>query len=104
MVDFTVPEQAGLLMGTWTIAHQSAEAIGNAVGGVLIDGVFALSHSHLAAFGVVFGLEVIAALTALALLSRISVAAFKARSCVKLEGSGPPRVVSDWATAMDGEG
>ncbi|HIP97167.1 MAG TPA: MFS transporter, partial [Anaerolineae bacterium] len=104
MVDFTVPEQAGLLMGTWTIAHQLAEAIGNAVGGVLIDGVLALSSSHLAAFGVVFGLEVVAALAALALLSRISVAAFKARSSLKLEGSGPPRVVSDWAPAMDGEG
>jgi hypothetical protein len=50
--------------------------VGNIMGGVVIDTVLALSNSHLAAFGTVFGLEVVAALAALALLSRISVAAF----------------------------
>jgi BCD family chlorophyll transporter-like MFS transporter len=76
MVDFTTPEQAGLLMGIWTVAHQLAEVVGNVMGGVLIDGVFALSGSYLAAFGTVFGLEIAAAMVALALLSRISVSAF----------------------------
>jgi len=76
MVDFTTPELAGLLMGTWTIAHQLAEVVGNTLGGVLVDGVFALSGSYLAAFGTVFGLEIVAAMVGLALLSRISVAAF----------------------------
>ena len=76
MVDFTMPEQAGLLMGAWTIAHQLAEVVGNIMGGVVIDTVLALSNSHLAAFSTVFGLEVVAAFAALALLSRISVSAF----------------------------
>ncbi len=76
MVDFTTPERAGLLMGAWTIAHQLAEVVGNLLGGVLVDGVFALSGSYLAAFGTVFGLEIIAALAGLGLLSRINVSAF----------------------------
>lgn len=76
MVDFTRPEQAGLLMGAWTLAHQLAEVVGNIMGGAVIDTVFAFSGSYLAAFGTVFGLEVLAAFTALSLLSRISVATF----------------------------
>ncbi len=76
MVDFTMPEQAGLLMGAWTVAHQLAEVVGNIMGGVVIDTVFAVSNSYLAAFSTVFGLEVVAAIAALTLLSRLSVAAF----------------------------
>jgi BCD family chlorophyll transporter-like MFS transporter len=76
MIDFTTPERAGLLMGAWTIAHQLAEVVGNVMGGVFVDGVFALSGSYLAAFGTVFGLEIIAAMIGLVLLSRISVTAF----------------------------
>jgi BCD family chlorophyll transporter-like MFS transporter len=75
MVDFTTPELAGLLMGAWTIAHQLAEVVGNLLGGVLVDRVFALSGSHLAAFGTVFGLEIVSAMVGLALLSRIRVSA-----------------------------
>jgi len=78
MVDFTTPEKAGLLMGAWTIAHQLAEVIGNLMGGVVIDSVFRLSGSYLTAFGTVFGLEIVASVVALALLSRISVADFRA--------------------------
>jgi BCD family chlorophyll transporter-like MFS transporter len=77
MVDFTTPEQAGLLMGAWTIAHQLAEFAGNFLGGVVVDGVFAWSDSYLMAFGMVFGLEIVAALVGLALLRRISVSAFR---------------------------
>lgn len=76
MVDFTTPEQAGLLMGAWTVAHQLAEVVGNVMGGVMVDGVFAISGSYLAAFGTVFVFEIIAALTGLALLSRIDTSTF----------------------------
>jgi BCD family chlorophyll transporter-like MFS transporter len=76
MVDFTTPENAGLLMGAWTIAHQLAEVVGNILGGVLIDGAFALSGNYLIAFGAVFGVEIIAAALGLALLSRISLSVF----------------------------
>jgi BCD family chlorophyll transporter-like MFS transporter len=72
MVDFTTPEQAGLLMGAWTIAHQLAEVLGNLLGGVLVDVVFATSGSYLAAFSTVFGLEIAVALVGLALLPRIN--------------------------------
>lgn len=74
MVDFTSPEQAGLLMGAWTIAHQLAEVLGNILGGVLVDVVFSASGSYLAAFGTVFGLEIVAALLGLALLPRVRLA------------------------------
>jgi BCD family chlorophyll transporter-like MFS transporter len=77
MVDFTTPERAGLLMGTWTVAHQLAEAVGNMLGGVVLDGTYALSQSYVAAFGAVFALEVIAALTGLLLLRAINVRHFR---------------------------
>jgi BCD family chlorophyll transporter-like MFS transporter len=77
MVDFTTAESAGLLMGAWTIAHQLAEVVGNLLGGVLVDSVYVVSGSYLAAFGTVFGLEIVAALVGLALLTRISLSAFK---------------------------
>jgi BCD family chlorophyll transporter-like MFS transporter len=87
MVDFTTAELAGLLMGVWTIAHQLAEVIGNTLGGVLVDGVFALSDSYLAAFSTVFGLEIVAAMVALTLLSRISVSAFLGKESPGIEKS-----------------
>lgn len=78
MVDFTSPEKAGLLMGVWTIGVQMAEVTGSVVGGIVIDAVHRFSGSYLAAFGTVFGLEIIASVVALVLLSRISVVAFRA--------------------------
>ena len=78
MVDFTTAESAGLLMGGWTIAHQLAEVAGNLLGGIMVDSVLLLTGSYLAAFGTVFGLEIVAAIVGLALLSRISISAFKA--------------------------
>jgi len=86
MVDLTTPERAGLLMGTWTIAHQLAEVVGNLLGGLVIDGIFAFSGSYLAAFGTLFGLEIAAALAGLALLSRINVSAFLASRVLETEG------------------
>jgi len=85
MVDFTTPELAGLLMGAWTIAHQLAEVAGNTLGGVLVDAVFALSGSYLAAFGTVFSLEIVAAGVGLALLSSINVSAFLAAKACAVE-------------------
>jgi BCD family chlorophyll transporter-like MFS transporter len=76
MIDFTTPELAGTMVGTWTIAHQLAEVIGNVMGGVLVDSVFAISQSYLTAFGTVFTLEIVAALAGLALLPRINPAEF----------------------------
>ena len=90
MVDFTTPEQAGLLMGAWTIAHQLAEVVGNFLGGVLVDGVLALSGSYFAAFGTVFGLEIIAAIVALVLLSRISVTTFISTELHEVEKAYTP--------------
>lgn len=72
MIDFTTREQAGLLMGMWTIAHQLAEVLGNLLGGVLVDGVFSATGSYLAAFGTVFALEISVAVMALTLLPRVS--------------------------------
>ena len=90
MVDFTTPEQAGLLMGAWTIAHQLAEVVGNFLGGVLVDGVLALSGSYFAAFGAVFGLEIVAAIVGLVLLSRINVTTFVSTELHEVEKGYAP--------------
>jgi BCD family chlorophyll transporter-like MFS transporter len=82
MVDFTTPERAGLLMGAWTVAHQLAEAVGNVLGGLVLDGTYALSQSYVVAFGAVFALEVVAALTGLLLLRAIDVRHFQRRLSV----------------------
>ncbi len=71
MVDFTTPERAGLLMGTWTIAHQMAQVVGTLMGGILVDTVLAASGSHVAAFSTVFGLEIAMAAFALVLLPHV---------------------------------
>jgi BCD family chlorophyll transporter-like MFS transporter len=90
MVDFTTPAQAGLLMGAWTIAHQMAEVVGNLLGGVLVDSVYLASGSYLAAFGTVFGLEIVVAMVGLALLPRIDLSSLLAAE--PLAGVEPSRV------------
>jgi hypothetical protein len=90
MVDFTTKEQAGLLMGAWTIAHQLAEVIGNFMGGILVDSVFAQTGSYLTAFGTVFGLEILAALIGLGLLYRVNVSVFRTGQCRMEEESLVP--------------
>jgi len=67
-----------------------AEVAGNLLGGVLVDGVFALSGSYFAAFGTVFGLEIIAAAVGLVLLSRISVTTFTGTELHKVEKGYAP--------------
>jgi len=84
MVDFTTPERAGLLMGAWTVAHQLAEAVGNVLGGLVLDGTYALSQSYVAAFGAVFALEVVAALAGLLLLRAIDVRHFPKRPSMEV--------------------
>lgn len=82
MVDFTTPERAGLLMGAWTVAHQLAEAVGNVLGGLVLDGTYALSQSYVVAFGAVFALEVVATLAGLLLLRAIDVRHFQERPSI----------------------
>ena len=64
-------------MGAWTVAHQLAEAEGNVLGGVVLDGTYSLSRSYVVAFGAVFALEVLAALAGLLLLRAIDVRHFQ---------------------------
>jgi predicted benzoate:H+ symporter BenE len=52
----------------------------------MVDSVLLLTGSYLAAFGTVFGLEILAAVVGLALLTRISVSAFKAMETRKTHG------------------
>lgn len=91
MVDFTTPELTATLAGTWTIAHQLAEVIGNVMGGLLVDSVFLVSKSYLTAFGTVFTLEIIASFAALALLSQISPREFLSTgTTMALDGAPQP--------------
>ena len=73
VIDFTTPERAGLLMGVWGVAHNLGQAVGNLIGGVVVDLVQALQGNALTAYGVVFTLEAILLLAALWLLKSIKI-------------------------------
>ncbi len=73
VIDFTTAERAGLLMGLWGVAHNVGQAVGNLVGGVVVDLVQALQGDALTAYGLVFALEAILLLAALLLLNSVKI-------------------------------
>ena len=73
VIDFTTAERAGLLMGLWGVAHNVGQAVGNLVGGAVVDLVQALQGDALTAYGLVFALEAILLLAALLLLNSVKI-------------------------------
>ena len=73
VIDFTTAERAGLLMGLWGVAHNVGQAVGNLIGGGVVDLVQALQGNALTAYGMVFALEAVLLVTALWLLNGIKI-------------------------------
>lgn len=83
VIEFTTLAHAGFFMGVWGIAHQLGQAIGSLLGGVVVDGVRLLVvDDALIAYGTVFLTEAALLAVALALLSRIDMAAWGRETAV----------------------
>lgn len=73
VLNFTTKIRAGMLVGVWGVANMTGHAFGSLLGGVIVDSVRALTGSAFAAYGTVFGLEMLILLAALALSFRLNV-------------------------------
>ena len=86
MFDLTLPSQTGLFIGAWGFSNALSRLIGAVLGGVVRDLVTTTSGNALAGYLVVFAIEALMLLTAVFLLGRIDVSAFRkaaARSVVE---------------------
>ncbi len=74
VIDFTTTLRAGFLMGVWGVASELGEAVGNLLGGTIVDMIRGLAGGNaLTAYGTVFVLEGILLLLAVLLLTRIDI-------------------------------
>ena len=79
MLDLTLPEMAGTLVGVWGLAQALSRALGKIFGGGLLDLGRILSgpSNPFIAFSFVFILEVIVTCLAIYVLNKVSVKRFK---------------------------
>jgi len=80
MLDLTTAETAGTFTGLWGLAQAFSQAISTLSGGVMLDLGRQLFTTPVLAYGLVFGLESIFVLLAIALLRRVNVAEFRANA------------------------
>lgn len=59
IISFTTPVRAGMLMGVWGVANMVGHAVGNLMGGAIVDGVRFATGSAFAAYSSLFGMEAI---------------------------------------------
>ncbi|MFV9504033.1 MAG: BCD family MFS transporter [Oscillochloridaceae bacterium umkhey_bin13] len=77
MLDMTTPQNVGLFIGAWGMADAAARGVGNLMSGVVRDIVGTLLSSPLGGYTTVFLLEALMLCTALIMLRRIDVSAFR---------------------------
>lgn len=80
VVSFTTPIRAGMLMGVWGVANMVGHAVGNLVGGVIVDSMRYATGDAFAAYSALFGMEAIMLVVALYLSTRLDVASSRAYS------------------------
>ncbi len=87
MLDLTLPEMAGTLVGVWGLAQALSRAMGKIFGGGLLDIGRALSgpDNPFIAFSFVFILEVIVTCLAIYVLNKVSVKRFKEETSSTIE-------------------
>ncbi len=74
MMAFTTPQRAGLLVGMWGMAHQYGRALAGLFGGIIVDGMMALTGENtLAAYSVAFVIEAVMLLIAVVLIGRLHI-------------------------------
>ena len=84
MLDLTLPQAAGTFVGVWGLAQALSRALGKVFGGGLLDLGRALQHwwfpsipSAFPAYALVLGVEILVALAALFMLSRVNLQQFR---------------------------
>ena len=79
MLDLTLPQAAGTFVGVWGLAQALSRAIGKLLGGGLYDigRSLPLGAGAYGPFAVVLGVELLVALAALVLLTRVNVRQFR---------------------------
>jgi MFS transporter, BCD family, chlorophyll transporter len=59
IISFTTPVRAGMLMGVWGVANMVGHAVGNLMGGAIVDSVRFATGSAFAAYSSLFGMEAV---------------------------------------------
>jgi len=77
MLDLTIAATAGTFIGAWGLAQSMARAIATVSGGAVLDLGRLIFPSPVLAYGLVFGLQAVGMVVAIALLSRVNVQEFK---------------------------
>ena len=77
MLDMTTAEQAGLFIGEWGVADALSRGLGTLMGGVVRDGVIAITDNVTAGYVSVFTIEAGFLIVSLMLLSQIDVSRFR---------------------------
>ena len=84
MLDLTLPQAAGTFVGVWGLAQAISRAFGKVLGGGLLDvgrwfqqRWFASSPSPFPAYALVLGVEILVAIAALLMLSRVNLQQFR---------------------------
>ncbi len=79
MLDLTLPQAAGAFVGVWGLAQALSRALGKLIGGGLFDlgRLLPLGNGPYPAYALVLSVEVVVALAALQLLSRVNVRQFR---------------------------
>ena len=87
MLDLTLPEMAGTLVGVWGLAQALSRAIGKILGGGLLDvgRYFIGGDNPFWAFSFVFLLEIIVTCFAIAVLGKVSVKKFREETSSSME-------------------
>lgn len=80
IISFTTPIRAGMLMGVWGVANMVGHAVGNLLGGVLVDSVRLLTGNALLAYSSLFTMEVVMLGIALYLSTRLNLNATAAHT------------------------
>ncbi|PSO48514.1 MAG: MFS transporter [Cyanobacteria bacterium SW_9_44_58] len=77
MLGLTAAETAGTFIGAWGLAQALSRAFATIAGGVVLDVGKALFTAPVLAYGLVFGLQALGMIGAIALLNRVNVSEFR---------------------------
>jgi len=77
MLDLTLAASAGAFIGAWGLAQSLARAIATFSGGVILDVGKQLFNTPMLAYGLVFALQGLLMLMAIAILKQVNIAEFK---------------------------
>ena len=80
IISFTTPIRAGMLMGVWGVANMVGHAVGNLLGGVIVDTVRLATGNALMAYASLFAMEAVMLVIALYLSMKLDLKATAAHT------------------------